>query len=142
MISLSWRESLHGPENWIEFNGGRNDGLYQINPLLRTAYGCTDFVLFDPLQNIRCAVKMAEKLTLRFGSFLEGRKGGMAAYWQPLRGTSSLNRKNRKFILDSIKSACRSGTIGMPKSPKPWPLAPLYSMPVNGIASVPTRSIQ
>ncbi len=57
MISLSWKESLHGPENWVEFNGGRNDGLYQINPVLRTAYGCTDFELFDPLQNIRCAVK-------------------------------------------------------------------------------------
>lgn len=111
LISLSWRESLHGPENWIEFNGGRNDGLYQINPVLRTAYGCKDFILFDPAQNIRCAVKMAEKLTLRFGSFLKGAKGGMAAYWQPLRATSSLNRKNRKFILDSVKSACASGTF-------------------------------
>lgn len=109
LISLSWRESLHGPENWVEFNGGRNDGLYQINPVLRTAYGCKDFVLFDPEQNMRCAVKMAEKLTLRFGSFLKGAKGGMAAYWQPLRATSTLNRKNRKFILDSVKAACDSG---------------------------------
>jgi hypothetical protein len=110
-ISLSWRESLHGPENWVEFNGGRNEGLYQINPTLRTAYGCADFVLFDPLQNIRCAVKMAEKLTLRFGSFLKGSKGGMAAYWQPLRSTSSLNRKNRAFILNSVKQACATGDI-------------------------------
>jgi len=111
LISLSWKESMHGPENWIEFNGGRNDGLYQINPVLRTAYGCTDFVLFDPLQNIQCAVKMAEKLTVRFGSFLKGSKGGMAAYWQPLRATSSLNRKNRAYILGFVKQACRTGTL-------------------------------
>lgn len=110
-ISLSWKESMHGPENWIEFNGGRNDGLYQINPVLRGAYGCTDFVLFDPLQNIRCAVKMAEKLTLRFESFLKGSKGGMAAYWQPLRATSNLNRKNRAYILRHVKEACQSDTI-------------------------------
>lgn len=110
-ISLSWRESMHGPENWVEFNGGRNDGLYQINPVLRTAYGCADFVLFDPAQNIRCAVKMAEKLTMRYGSFLKGSKGGMAAYWQPLRGSTTLNRRNRNFILDSVKMACRTGGV-------------------------------
>jgi hypothetical protein len=111
MISLSWKESLHGPENWVEFRGGRNDGLYQINPVLRTAYNCTDFDLFDPLQNIRCALKMAEKLTLRFGTFLKGTKEGMAAYWQPLRATSKLNRKNRAFILGYVKDACDSGKL-------------------------------
>jgi len=111
MISLSWKESLHGPENYVHFNGGTNDGLYQINPVLRTAYGCKDFDLFDPLQNMQCAVKMAQKLVNRFGSFLKGTKGGMAAYWQPLRGTSKYNRKNREWILSFVKSACKSGNI-------------------------------
>lgn len=111
LISLSWKESLHGPENYVHFNGGTNDGLYQINPVLRTAYGCKDFVLFDPHQNIQCAVKMAQKLVTRFGSFLKGAKGGMAAYWQPLRATSSLNRKNREWILSFVKKACETGEL-------------------------------
>ncbi|MGE3681608.1 MAG: hypothetical protein AB7G93_07750 [Bdellovibrionales bacterium] len=111
MISLGWKESLHGPRNYVHFNGGTNDGLYQINPKLRRAYGCTGFDLFDPHQNIRCAVKMADHLVRRFGSFLSGAKGGMAAYWQPLRGTSRYNRANRAFILDHVKAACRTDDI-------------------------------
>ena len=111
LISLSWRESLHGPENWVEFNGGTNNGLYQINPVLRRAYDCEGYVLFDPHQNITCAVKMAQKLVTRFGSFLVGKKGGMAAYWQPLRATNAYNRKNRKFILDHVTKACRTGEL-------------------------------
>lgn len=111
MISLSWKESIHGPENYVEFKGGTNDGLYQINPVLRTAYGCENFNLFDPYQNMQCAVKMAQKLVKRFGSFLTGSKGGMAAYWQPLRSTSSYNRKNRSFILSAVKEACRTNEV-------------------------------
>ncbi len=54
---------------------------------------------------------MAEKLTVRFGSFLKGPKEGMAAYWQPLRATSRLNRRNRIFILGYVKDACESGKL-------------------------------
>lgn len=111
MISLSWKESLHGPRNYVEFKGGTNDGLYQINPTLRTAYGCKDFDLFNPYQNIQCGVKMAQKLTERFGSFLKGAKEGMAAYWQPLRATSKLNKKNRAFILGYVQQACKTGEL-------------------------------
>ncbi len=111
MVSLSWKESMHGPENYVEFGGATNDGLFQIDPRLRTAYGCKDFVLFDPLANIKCAVKMATKLVKRYGSFLSGSKEGMAAYWQPLRASSNLNRKNRAAILAEVKTACKSGKI-------------------------------
>lgn len=111
LISLSWKESIHGPENYVEFRGGTNDGLFQINPILRSAYGCADFNLFDPHQNMTCAVKMTEKLVKRFGTFLDGAKGGMAAYWQPLRATSAYNRKNRAFILSAVKEACRTNEV-------------------------------
>jgi hypothetical protein len=106
-ISLAWKESLHGPGNYIHFNGGINSGLYQINPKLRSAYGCGSIDLYDAQKNIECAAKMAKKLIDKFGSFLSGSKGGMAAYWQPLRSTSSLNRKNREFILSNVREACR-----------------------------------
>lgn len=111
MVSLSWRESLHGPTNWIRFNGGVNDGLYQINPVLRTYYGCQGSDLFNPLHNIQCAMKMAKKLTDRHGSFLKGEKRGMASYWQPLRATNAYNRKNREFILNTVRNACRTKVI-------------------------------
>ncbi len=110
-ISLAWKESLHGPRNYINFNGGTNNGLYQINPKLRTAYGCGKIDLFDAQKNIECAAKMAKKLITKFGSFLSGSKGGMAAYWQPLRSTSSYNRKNREFILSHVREACKTGNI-------------------------------
>ena len=110
-ISLAWKESLHGPGNYIHFNGGINSGLYQINPKLRSAYNCGDIDLYDAGKNIECAAKMAKKLIDRFGSFLVGAKGGMAAYWQPLRSTSSLNRKNREFILSNVREACRTGAL-------------------------------
>jgi hypothetical protein len=110
-ISLSWRESLHGPRNYVQFNGGVNNGLYQINPVLRRAYDCDGFDLFNASQNIRCAVKMATKLVARFGAFLKGPKGGMAAYWQPLRATNAYNRKNREFILKHVREACRTGVL-------------------------------
>jgi hypothetical protein len=111
ILSLGWKESLHGPENWVEFRGGRNNGLYQINPVLRTYYDCKDFDLFNPHQNIQCAIKMAKKLVDRFGSFLQGKKGGMAAYWQPLRATNAYNRGNRNFILAFVKEACRTNAL-------------------------------
>lgn len=110
-LSLGWKESMHGPENWVEFRGGRNNGLYQINPELRSYYECHNYNLFDAHSNIRCAIKMAKRLVDRFGSFLEGAKGGMAAYWQPLRATSRYNRKNRAFILAFVKEACRTNTL-------------------------------
>lgn len=111
IVSLGWKESLHGPENWVEFRGGTNNGLYQINPVLRTYYDCKDFDLFNAHQNIQCAIKMAKKLVDRFGSFLQGKKGGMAAYWQPLRATNEYNRKNRNFILAFVREACRTNTL-------------------------------
>lgn len=110
-ISLAWKESLHGPKNYIKFNGGTNNGLYQINPKLRSAYGCGSIDLFDADKNIECAAKMAKKLIDKFGSFLSGSKGGMAAYWQPLRSTTSYNRKNREFILASVREACKTDKI-------------------------------
>lgn len=111
MLSLGWKESLHGPGNWVEFRGGRNNGLYQINPELRNYYECGDIDLFDPHANIICAVKMAKRLVDRFGTFLKGRKGGMAAYWQPLRGSSAYNRRSRAFILGFVKEACKHNTL-------------------------------
>lgn len=111
MVSLAWKESIHGPRNYIHFNGGINKGLYQINPVLRTAYGCKGYDLYDPIQNIRCGVKMAKRLVSRYKSFLTGSKGGMAAYWQPLRASSKLNRRNRAKILSEVKSACQSRSI-------------------------------
>ena len=35
----------------------------------------------------------------------------MAAYWQPLRATSKLNRRNRNIILNSVTKACKSGRV-------------------------------
>ncbi|HEY8280441.1 MAG TPA: hypothetical protein VIH99_12505, partial [Bdellovibrionota bacterium] len=98
MVSLAYKESLHGPGNWISFNGGKNIGLYQVDPRLRTAYGCPGYDLFNAQANIKCGIKMAVRLVGKFGSFLVGSKGGMAAYWQPLRDSTAENRKNRQFI--------------------------------------------
>ncbi len=110
-VSLAWKESLHGPRNWVNFNGGKNIGLYQINPVLRGAYGCGKVDLYDAINNINCGVKMAKRLIDKYGSFLSGKKSGMAAYWQPLRATSSYNRKNRSRILSEVTNACKSGKV-------------------------------
>jgi hypothetical protein len=112
MVSLAYKESLHGPGNWVLFNEGINKGLYQINPELLAAYNCgpkTD--LYDPIDNIKCGVKMAQKLTNRYGTFLSGSKEGMAAYWQPLRTTTEENKKNRGIILDQVTTACKTEKI-------------------------------
>lgn len=110
MVSLAWKESIHGPRNYIKFNGGVNQGLYQIDPRLRTAYKCEKVDMFDPLNNIRCGVRMADHLVSKQG-FLVGSKGGMAAYWQPLRATTKENKKNRGFILAQTSGACKTGKI-------------------------------
>lgn len=110
-VALAWKESMHGPRNYIKFNGGLNKGLYQINPALRDAYKCDNTDLYDPVANIKCAVKMAAKLTTRDGSFLKGKTGGMAAYWQPLRDTSKRNSGDRAYILGMTNAACKSGKI-------------------------------
>lgn len=119
MIALSWKESLHGPGNYVHFNGGINDGLFQINPVLRTAYGCGSINLFNAQDNIRCAVKMAARLVNGFGSFLHGAVGGMAAYWQPLRADSHENARNRAFILAATKTACKTGALNYESVKKP-----------------------
>jgi hypothetical protein len=119
MISLSWKESWHGPRNYVYFNKGTNNGLFQINPRLREAYDCGSVDLFNPIENIRCAVRMATKLVSEAGSFLVGSKGGMAAYWQPLRGTSKLNRSNRDYILTAVKNACASGRLDYHSTERP-----------------------
>lgn len=110
-VSLAWKESLHGPRNWVNFNGGKNIGLYQINPVLRGAYGCGRVDLYDAINNINCGVKMARHLINKYGSFLQGRKSGMAAYWQPLRATSNYNRRNRSRILSEVTNACKTGQV-------------------------------
>lgn len=129
MISLSWKESLHGARNYVQFHGGVNNGLFQINPVLRTAYGCGSIDLFNPLSNISCAVKMATHLVQQFGSFLKGSTGGMAAYWQPLRATSAQNTRNRNFILSAVKGACRSGHLVYHSTNRPT------SMDGSGVSS-------
>jgi hypothetical protein len=111
MISLAWKESLHGPRNYVNFNKGTNDGLYQINPKLRKAYGCGAIDLFNPRANIDCALRMTVILVAKFGSFLSGTKGGMAAYWQPLRATSAGNARNRNFILGTVKASCKAARL-------------------------------
>lgn len=111
LLSLSWKESLHGPGNWVRFNSGSNDGLFQINPDLKSYYGCDGLDLFNANDNIKCAVKMAKKLVDRYSTFLTGEKGGMAAYWQPLRADSAYNSKNREYILNDVREACRTRTI-------------------------------
>ncbi len=105
-VSLAWKEAMHGPGNYVHFNGGINIGLYQINPLLRKAYSCQGLDLYNAIDNIKCGVRMATKLVKRFGSVLVGTKEGLAAYWQPLRATSAYNRGNRAFILGTVTKAC------------------------------------
>ncbi len=110
LVGLSWKESFHGPGNYVYFQGGINIGLYQIDPRLKSAYEC-EGNLYDALTNIRCGVKMAAHLVDKFGTFLSGSQGGMAAYWQPMRSTSPLNKDSRKFILDHVTQACKTGKI-------------------------------
>lgn len=109
-VSLAYKESLHGPGNYVYFNGGINKGLYQVNPVLKKAYGCSGD-LYNPHNNIRCGANIARKLIRKYGSFLSGSKGGMAAYWQPLRASSSYNRKNRAWILNHVTRACSTHRI-------------------------------
>lgn len=133
-ISLAWKESLHGPKNYIRFNNGINEGLYQINPKLRKAYDCGNVNLYSAINNIQCAAKMAKKLVDKYGSFLSGTKEGMAAYWQPLRATSKLNRRNREFILSNVSEACRTGNLEYHSRGLVQPNAlDLVDVTVNGI---------
>ena len=143
-LSLAWKESLHGPRNYVHFNGGKNIGLYQINPVLRRAYNCRGYDLYDPISNIRCGVKMARHLINRDGSFFVGRKSGMAAYWQPLRATNKLNRRNRAYIMRTVTNACavnKVAYISTDETPT-FNFDPLETyMSVNTISDLPAEDL-